>query len=59
MVEDHGFIPNHQFGFRKWHSTLEKAHRMNEALENKQYYSAAFLDISQAFDKVWHTGLLE
>jgi hypothetical protein len=32
--------------------------RINEALENKQYCSAAFLDISQAFDKVWHTGLL-
>jgi hypothetical protein len=31
---------------------------MNEALENKQYCSAAFLDISQAIDKVWHTGLL-
>jgi hypothetical protein len=29
-----------------------------EALETKQYCSAAFLDISQAFDKVWHTGLL-
>jgi hypothetical protein len=31
---------------------------INKALENKQYCSAAFLDISQAFDKVWHTGLL-
>jgi hypothetical protein len=29
-----------------------------EALENKQYFSVAFLDISQAFDKVWRTGLL-
>jgi hypothetical protein len=26
--------------------------------ENKQYCSAAFLDISQAFDTVWYTGLL-
>jgi hypothetical protein len=26
--------------------------------ERKQYCSAAFLDISQAFDKVWRTGLL-
>jgi hypothetical protein len=24
----------------------------------KQYCSAAFLDISQAFDKVWHAGLV-
>jgi hypothetical protein len=27
-------------------------------LKNKQYCSAAFLDIPHAFDKVWHTGLL-
>jgi hypothetical protein len=32
--------------------------RTNEAIETNQYCSAAFLDISQAFDKVWHTGLL-
>jgi hypothetical protein len=28
---------------------------INEALGNKQYCSAALLDISQVFDKVWHT----
>jgi hypothetical protein len=33
-------------------------HKINESLETKQYCSAAFLDISQAFDKVWHAGLL-
>jgi hypothetical protein len=27
-------------------------------LEANQYCTAAFLDISQAFDKVWHEGLL-
>jgi hypothetical protein len=27
-------------------------------LEDKGYCSAAFLDITQAFDKVWHDGLL-
>jgi hypothetical protein len=32
--------------------------KVNKALENKQYCSAAFLDISQAFNKVLHTGLL-
>jgi hypothetical protein len=31
---------------------------INEALENKAYCFAAFLDVSQAFDKVWQTGLL-
>jgi hypothetical protein len=63
MVESNGFIPDHQFGFRERHSTIEQTHRIvkriNEALENKQYYcSAAFLDISQALSEVRHTGLL-
>jgi hypothetical protein len=62
MVENNGLIPNHQLSFRQRHSTLEQTHRIvqriNKALENKQYCSAAFLDISQAFNKVWHTGLL-
>jgi hypothetical protein len=61
MVENNRLIPNHQFGFRQL-SAIEQTHRIvrriNEALENKQYCSAAFLDISQAFDKVRHTGLL-
>jgi hypothetical protein len=61
VVENNRLIPNHQFGFRQRHPTIEQMHgivqRINEALENKQYSSAAFLDISQAFDKVWHTGL--
>jgi hypothetical protein len=26
-------------------------------MENQQYCTAAFLDVSQAFDKVWHPGL--
>jgi len=28
------------------------------ALEQKLYYTCVFLDISQAFDRVWHDGLL-
>jgi hypothetical protein len=62
VFENNRLIPNHQFGFMQRQSTIEKTHlivqRINEALENRQYCSAAFLDISQAFDKVWHTGLL-
>jgi hypothetical protein len=27
-------------------------------METQQYCTAAFLDVSQAFDKVWHSGLL-
>jgi retron-type reverse transcriptase len=62
MVENNRLISNHQIGFRQRHSTIKQARqivqRINEAPENKQYRSAAFLDISQAFEKVWHTGLL-
>jgi hypothetical protein len=32
--------------------------RINEAVENKQYCCAAFINSSQASDKVWHTGLI-
>lgn len=55
-------IPEHQFGFREAHGTIEQVHRLvnniNHAFEHKKYCSAAFLDISQAFDRVWHEGLL-
>ena len=50
------WIPEHQFGFRKEHSTIQQCHRLsdsiNRALEKLEYCSAVFLDISQAFDKV-------
>ena len=56
------WIPQHQFGFRQAHSTVQQCHRLtdiiNKALENHRYCTAAFLDVSQAFDKVWHPGLL-
>jgi hypothetical protein len=62
MVENNGLIAIIHFGFRQRHSTIQQIYRIiqriNEALENKHHSSAAFLDISQAFDKVWHTGLL-
>lgn len=55
-------IPTHQFGFREKHSTLEQVHRITseirKAFEEKKYCSAIFLDVAQAFDKVWHEGLL-
>lgn len=55
-------IPKTQFGFREEHGTVEQIHRIvNEikiALDTKQFCSAVFLDIAQAFDKVWHEGLI-
>jgi len=56
------WIPTHQFGFRKAHYTIQQCHRLtnviNKALDDKHYCSAVFLDVSQAFDKVWHQGFL-
>ena len=55
-------VPDHQFGFRKAHSTIHQLHRVTDfiatGLENKQYTSGVFLDVTAAFDKVWHEGLL-
>jgi hypothetical protein len=55
-------IPDHQFGFIQEHAKIEEVHRVvnniNQDPHVKIYCSAAFLDISQAFDKVWHTRLL-
>lgn len=62
ILIDKKLIPDHQFGFRDNHGTIEQIHRVYDVvakvLEEKKYCSAAFLDISQAFDKVWHVGLL-
>lgn len=55
-------ISEHQFGFRKQHGTAGQIYRVvntiSIAIEKKLYCSAVFLDITQAFDKIWHTGLL-
>jgi hypothetical protein len=61
IIESRNLIPSHQFGFRERHSTIEQVHRITdtieEALEKKKVCSAIFLDVAQAFDKVWHHGL--
>ena len=55
-------LPDIQFGFRQKHATTEQIHRVvhtiSQALENKEYAPTAFLDVSNAFDKVWHEGLI-
>ena len=61
IIEQRKLIPTHQFGFRNKHSTIDQVHRITnvieKALEEKQICSAIFLDVAQAFDKVWHKGL--
>lgn len=55
-------IPKHQFGFINKLSTSHQLLRISEhihtAFQNKQHTVATFLDISQAFDRVWHPGLI-
>ena len=62
IIETKKLIPDHQFGFRNKYSTIEQMHRLlNEiivALENKQY-TALFMDIEKAFDKINHESLLQ
>jgi len=56
------FSPNYQFGFRPRYSTIQLCHRVTDiiasSLELGEYCTGAFLDVSQAFDRVWHLGLL-
>jgi len=55
-------LPDHQFGFRRYHSSIQQCHRVitiiNETLDAKQFFPTVFLDIKQAFDKFWHRELL-
>ena len=49
LPEDLKTLPDHQFRFRKQHSTIEQIHRIthniNQILGKKKYCSAVFPDI--------------
>jgi len=55
-------LSNHQFGFRPHHSTFDMltycTQTWENALDKGQEAIAVSLDISRAFDSVWHSGLL-
>ncbi|CAB0036920.1 unnamed protein product [Trichogramma brassicae] len=61
-IAANSLIPEHQFGFRSKHATAEQVNRLTTEIrasfENKTYCNAVFLDVSQAFDRVWHKGLI-
>jgi hypothetical protein len=62
ILEGTRILLGYQFGFRQQHSAIEQVHRITEIMKRnfkkrKQYYSVAVIDITQAFDKVWHPGL--
>jgi hypothetical protein len=62
ILDEKRIIPTHQFGFRSKHSTIDQVHRITsiieKSLEEKQVCCTTFLDVAQAFDRVWHEGLL-
>jgi hypothetical protein len=62
IIERKDIIPMHQFGFREKHSTIEQLHRLTDVIENtleeKKVCATIFLDVKQAFDKVWHKELM-
>jgi len=61
ITERQKIIPNHQFGFRHRHATIEQIYtivkKINTDMDAGTYCTAVFLEVSQAFDKVWHAGL--
>ena len=65
-VYNHLFSNNllykYQSGFRPEHSTtfqlIDIFHHICQSFDAKQYSCMVFCDISKAFDKVWHRGLL-
>lgn len=61
LVHLENVIPKHQFGFRERHGTIEQVYRITDTINRalkKKYCSAVFIVVAQAFDKVWHEGLL-
>lgn len=62
LIEEREIIPNHQFGFRSNHATIEQVHRVTDlierTLEKGEVCSAVFLDVGQTFDRVHHESLL-
>ena len=55
-------ISKHQFGFRPGDSPTSQllylVHTIHLALDEQKEVRSIFLDMSKAFDKVWHDGLL-
>ncbi|XP_017762647.1 PREDICTED: uncharacterized protein LOC108552545 [Eufriesea mexicana] len=62
ILREKRIVPQQHFGFHKQHSTIEQVHStvnvIEVCLEKRMVYFAAFIDINEAFDKVWHMGLL-
>ena len=61
-LEDNNLITEAQYGYRRGSSTLDQLldiydHIMKK-MDEKMITRLIFMDVSKAFDKVWHRGLL-
>lgn len=61
-VKDNSLLYKYQSGFIPGHSTtfqlIDIYHHICQTFDNKQISCMVFCDISKAFDRVWHKGLL-
>ncbi len=59
---DHNLLTSHQSGFRPNDSTVNQLaylyHTFCNALDKKKDVRIVFCDISKAFDRVWHPGII-
>eukprot|EP00117_Sycon_ciliatum_P046039 scpid19225/ scgid33023/ Probable RNA-directed DNA polymerase from transposon X-element; Reverse transcriptase len=55
-------LPNQQSGFREKDGTEQQlarlVHTLSTARDDGKHVNACFFDLSKAFDRVWHAGLL-
>jgi hypothetical protein len=61
-IKSNNLLSNNQAGFRQHRQTKDHILRLIQdgvsALNKDQYLGALFVDIKQAFDSVWHEGML-
>jgi hypothetical protein len=62
FIFEHSLLYAYQSGFIRGHSTvcqlLEMYHRVCQNLDERLSTILIFCDISKAFDRVWHEGLI-
>ena len=63
FVESHGILSPTQCGFRKNHSTYDQLtlleNKIRIATNSNETCIVVFIDLTGAFDRVWHMGILE
>ena len=62
FLNENNLIYKYQFGFLPNHSTtfqlIDIYHHICQAVDNNQHSCMVFCDVSKAFDRVWHKGLI-